>query len=273
MCLIALAYKITADLELLVLANRDEFTARPAAPLHIWPPSDSVEHGSLAAGQDLQAGGTWMGIARFDGSRRFAAVTNYRNPDQTPATLSRGALVSDFLAGSRQAPVFVDALSRTAMGYGGFNLLLLDHNGLYYCSNRWPRDDNTTGYQFHQRKLTGGIYVLSNHLLDSPWPKSLRLRGQLSQQLEQRKSAEAINPQTLLDLMLDTTQADTADLPVTGLSMDIEQQLSSVFIRLPGYGTRCSTLVSIADDPALPMLISERRFGPAGIEGSTTLNI
>ncbi|GAA3945361.1 NRDE family protein [Allohahella marinimesophila] len=271
MCLIALAYKATPDFELLALANRDEFYARPAAPLHLWEPSS--QHGPVVGGQDLQAGGTWMAVSRYDGVRRFAAVTNYRNPDQALAARSRGELVSDFLEGELNAADFAAGLGRTAMQYGGFNLLLQDDSGLHYCTNRWPRQGEPAGFQVHCRALEAGVYVLSNHLLDSPWPKSLRLRQQVDELLRGRSAGDALDSTAWLDLMLDRSQAADEALPLTGMPVEMERQLSSAFIALPGYGTRCSTLVSIGDSKAALMTVTERRFSQAGIEGETTLRL
>ena len=73
MCLIALAYDPLASNQLIVTANRDEFHARPTKGANFW-----ADQPSILAGRDLQGGGTWMGVDR---SGRFAALTNYTEPD------------------------------------------------------------------------------------------------------------------------------------------------------------------------------------------------
>ena len=129
MCLIVLAWQARADLALVVAANRDEWRERPAKPAHWWP-----DHPNLLAGRDLQAGGTWMGITR-DG--RFAAVTNFRDPSDKRATArSRGALVTQFLAGAEAPKAFLAGLGARAGEYNAFNLVLGDRESLWYFSSR-----------------------------------------------------------------------------------------------------------------------------------------
>ncbi|WP_416395717.1 NRDE family protein [Allohahella sp. A8] len=271
MCLIAVAYNATEDYELIALANRDEFYDRPAMPLHLWEPSALTRHGPVAGGQDLQAGGTWLAASRYHGTRRFAAVTNYRNPDQAIAAHSRGELVTNFLGGSLDAAAFAEALGDTAMQYGGFNLLLFDDSGLHYCTNRWPLDGEPAGFQAEHRVLDSGVYVLSNHLLDSPWPKSLQLRKQVNRLLTEHEPDDPIDPDCWLNLMLDPTQANDEALPVTGMPLEMERQLSSAFIALANYGTRCSTLVTIGHSTPASIEMHERRFGPNSRGEETTL--
>src|SRR3954470_1237003 len=70
MCLIVFGWKAHPDYPLIVAANRDEFHGRPAAAAAFWHDKPAI-----LAGRDLEAKGTWMGVAR---NGRFAAVTNYR---------------------------------------------------------------------------------------------------------------------------------------------------------------------------------------------------
>ena len=88
MCLILAAYHCHRDYPLIVAANRDEFYHRPAVAARFWP-----DQADLLAGKDLTAGGTWMGITR---KRRFAAVTNYRDPQQQPGELESVPTSSSF---------------------------------------------------------------------------------------------------------------------------------------------------------------------------------
>jgi uncharacterized protein with NRDE domain len=148
MCLIVLAWRLRPDLPLIVAANRDEFHARPAAPAAFWD-----DHPEILAGRDLEARGTWMGVAR---SGRFAAVTNYRGAQEARATESRGALVSRFLTNQAAPGEYVESL-KTSL-YSGFNLLATDGEELWWMSNR----DGAP------RNLAPGIYGLGNALLDSP---------------------------------------------------------------------------------------------------------
>ena len=148
MCLILLSWRAQPGHELVVAANRDEFHGRPAAPAAFW-----ADKPGILAGRDLEAKGTWMGVAR-DG--RFAAVTNYRGATEPRAAESRGALVTRFLEGTVPPGAYMKSVQ--ASRYSGFNLLLADHEELWWMSNR----DGAP------RRLEPGYYGLGNLLLDSP---------------------------------------------------------------------------------------------------------
>ena len=148
MCLILLGWKVHEDFALVVAANRDEFHARPAEPARFW--SDSPQ---ILAGRDLEAMGTWMGVAR---NGRFAAVTNYRGATEPKAAHSRGSLVVDFLNGSVSSDSFLNAVD--GKSFSGFNLLACDGSELWWMSNR----------NGAPRRLAPGGYGLGNLLLDSP---------------------------------------------------------------------------------------------------------
>lgn len=70
MCVLALAWKAHPQWRLVVAGNRDERHDRPAAGLRRWD-----EAAGVLAGQDLQSGGTWLGVSD---QARFAVVTNLR---------------------------------------------------------------------------------------------------------------------------------------------------------------------------------------------------
>lgn len=242
MCLILLAYRVHPAYELLVAANRDEFHDRPTAPLAFWD-----DHPNVLAGRDLQAGGTWMGITR---AGRFAALTNYRDPQHVrPGAPSRGQLVSAYLQGGEPASAYLENLLPRAAAYNGFNLLLGDETGLYYYSN----------YADGWRPLPPGIHGLSNHLLDTPWPKLARGRRVLRQALE--PTAEP-RPDALLAILTDRAPAPDAELPATGVPLEWERWLSPIFIDAPGYGTRSSTILMVGRDGRTRMI--ETTWADAG---------
>lgn len=231
MCLILFAYRIHPRYELLLAANRDEFYARPTAAMDYWQ-----EAPELLAGRDLQSGGTWFGITR---QRRLAAITNFREPDSVkPDAPSRGLLVCDYLLGQEPARDYLDHLLSRADDYNGFNLLLWDSEGLYYFSNR----DTTP------RALAPGYYGLSNHLLNTPWPKVQRGLKGLAELLEQNAEIE---PKRLLNLLQDQIPADDRELPQTGVSLEWERALSPLFIATPDYGTRSSTVLRVTKEQEL----------------------
>lgn len=221
MCLIVLAWQAHEDYPLIVAANRDEFLNRPAAPAHWW-----TDAGDILAGRDLEAGGTWMGLTR---SGRFAALTNYRDPSRhVTGAPSRGALVRMALERDAGAEATLQHLASDSAAYAAFNLLVGDGRSLGVL-------ESTTG---RVRMLEPGIYGLSNHLLDTPWPKLKKTREGLHALLPHLPDDDAV-----LALLRDGTPAPDPHLPDTGVSLEWERWLSPAFIRAPGYGTRCSSLV------------------------------
>lgn len=223
MCLIVVGWHAHPDYPLIVAANRDEFRARPAMPAHWWS-----EHPELLAGRDLEAGGTWMGLTR---GGRFAALTNYRDPSQRrPDAPSRGALVRDALLATDTAGATLDAVAARSADYAGFNLLVGD-------GERLGIHESMSGAV---RLLDAGIYGLSNHLLDTAWPKVERARAAFAAALPSLPDERA-----LLAALRDATMAPDPHLPATGVSLEWERLLSPAFIRAPGYGTRCSTLIRV----------------------------
>jgi len=225
MCLILFSYRRHPGYPFIFAANRDEFYARPTTPAAFWEDDPDV-----LAGRDLQGGGTWMGVTR---GGRFAALTNYRAPGQNrEGAPSRGALVAGFLQGRDGAAAFLERLSPDADRYNGFNLLVGDAEGLYYFSN----------FGGTPRSVPPGLYGLSNHLLDTPWPKVVRGKEALEAVLKNG----GLSPGGLLDLLNDTRQAPDEDLPETGVGLDLERLLSPLFITSPAYGTRSSSVMLLA---------------------------
>lgn len=227
MCLILLSWQTHADFPLVVAANRDEFYARPSAPAAFWP-----DHPAVLAGRDLSAGGTWLGITR---SGRFAALTNYRDPAQAePDRPSRGALVADFLTGSATPEAYLVHTRAYGRRCNGYNLLVGDlassDGELWWASN----------VSDEIRRLSPGIYGLSNHLLDTHWPKVGAGKTALTAAIADLPAETGLNA-----LLVNPTTYPDDHLPATGIPLEWERALSAAFIRVPGYGTRASTLVKV----------------------------
>jgi uncharacterized protein with NRDE domain len=223
MCLIAFAYKTHPRYSLVVAANRDEFYRRPTAPVDFWPECPCV-----LAGRDLEQGGTWLGVSR-DG--RFAALTNYRDPAANrPDARSRGELVRDYLCGSMSPQEYLERVKASGGDYNGFNLLVGDAGGLWYYSNR---TDVVAA-------VAPGVHGLSNHLLDTPWPKVAKAKAGLAACLAGPDDALATG---LFALLADAEPAPDGALPDTGVGLAWERTLSPVFIASADYGTRSSTVV------------------------------
>lgn len=228
MCLVALAWQVDPSSPLILLANRDEFFERPSAPLAEWESQTA-----MIAGRDLQAGGTWLGFNRQN--RRLAVVTNVRETKESAAgsLISRGSLVSDFLLGSAGAEPFARRLwSEGGQRYEGYNLLLFDGSDAFYVSNR-------AGVE----RLPAGVHGLSNAQLNTPWPKVDKVKSGLRLGIERGHSIGELE-----ELFRDTGRAEDFLLPHTGVPIEWERRLSSVFIDGdPSYGTRALTSVRVAD--------------------------
>jgi len=239
-CVLAFAWRQRTDYPIVIVGNRDEFHERPTAPVHWWS-----ECPDLLAGQDLLGGGTWMGLSR---SGRFGVVTNVRElPGAGPSEpRSRGGLVREFLT-SRLTPT---AWSATVDpdAYPGFNLIYGDLDGAHYLSNRDPAP----------REFAPGTYGLSNHLLDTPWPKLVKIRERIADCLR----SDTLRVPLMFEALADTGPAEDDALPETGLPVQWERRLSSVFIVGEDYGTRASTVMMIGSDGLA--LLEEHGFGRAG---------
>jgi uncharacterized protein with NRDE domain len=223
MCLILVVWRRHPQYPCLIAATRDEFHSRSAEPAHWWH-----DRPQILAGRDLVAGGTWLGLSR---TGRFAALTNYRSPQHRRTDVpSRGSLVTDALESQGTALDDLGGLQRVGPGYNGFNLIFSDGQSL--AVHESVRDVG--------RVLAPGIYGLSNHVLDTPWPKVERAKERLHALLDR-----TIDPSSVLELLRDDRPARDEDLPGTGMSLEWERLLSSAFIRGSDYGTRCSTIIRI----------------------------
>lgn len=190
------------------------------------------------AGRDLQAGGTWLGVR----GHRWAALTNFREPGArpSPGLRSRGELVTDFLAGQESPHECASRLAGAGEHYAGYNFLCGEGSDIYYQSNRTPGSV----------AVAAGYHGLSNALLDTPWPKVVRGRAALEGRSE---------PEELLEVLADAEPAPDAQLPDTGVGLDLERKLSPLFLNaVGGYGTRCSSVLRL--DSQGQWLFHERRF-------------
>lgn len=247
MCLILFAYKVHPNYPLIVASNRDEFYNRPTAPIHYWK-----DHPNILAGRDLKEMGTWMGIST---SGRFAALTNYRNPNENKnkrMAASRGEIVTSFLTDNESPASFIDSLKRNDNKYKGYNSLIGDLDSLWYYSNVTKKSE----------MVKPGIYGLSNHLLDTEWPKVVKGKTGFETCIQ-----EEINEDCLFQLLTNDEKAADHSLPQTGIPLEMERALSSLFIRLDEYGTRCSSILKI--DKYNQVSFIEKTYEP-GLKEATT---
>lgn len=240
MCLLALAWKAHPQTTLILAGNRDERHARVSAAADFWQDAPDI-----LAGRDLEAGGTWLGVTK---GHRYAVVTNYRegrNPAKAPH--SRGALTADFLKSKITPEAYLHQVQHQAGEYGGFSLVVGDRDSLWYFANRGGAAP---------APISPGVHALSNHLLDTPWPKVEHAKSELKRLLDTDSASE----EALFHMLADRKPADSG-LPDTGIGADLERRVSSVFVQDPIYGTRCSTLVLL---DAKELRFAERRFDAAG---------
>jgi uncharacterized protein with NRDE domain len=242
MCLILFAWQAHPAFPLVFAGNRDEAYERASAAADFWQDDPRVY-----GGRDLEKGGTWLGVAR---TGRFAAVTNYRNariPKGAPR--SRGELTAGFLRGNDDPENYVRQAVAAGAEYGGYSLLAGNRERLFWGSNRGG----------HVGEVRPGVHGLSNHLLDTPWPKVRSGRQRVTSLLDADESRLI---EGLFETLGDRTIAPDPDLPDTGVGLERERQLSCAFIAGEQYGTRVSTVVLISARGEV--VFSERAYGPLG---------
>ncbi len=242
MCLLLLALNAVPGRPWLLLGNRDEFHARPTAPAQEWSDAPGV-----FGGRDLKAGGSWLAVNR---NGRYAAVTNVRSPGAPAAPRSRGALIGEFVAGAEPPAVYAGTVARERAEYGPFNLVVGDACGACFVSSV----DGAV------RPLGDGVHAFSNGSPEDEWPKMRRLQANFSVLLKNG----GIEDSALLDLLYDDARPDDEDLPDTGIGLELERRLASIFV-MPmavhgdAYGTRASTLAYARAGGGF--VLRERRFG------------
>lgn len=225
MCLILIALKSHPVYKLIIAGNRDEFFERPTAQATFW--EDAPD---LLAGKDLRAGGTWFGITK---QGRIAAITDYRDPALLKSNApSRGELVRNFLLSRERPQAFINGIAQKAHEYNGFNLIVGGKDEYYWYSNLGGEP----------RCLEPGIYGLCNHLLDTPWPKVVRGRNAFQRILTEKQHP---SPEDFFSILSDRSTAADENLPETGVEIEWERMLSSIFVSSQDYGTRSSTLLLV----------------------------
>lgn len=242
MCLILLAWRAHPEYPLVFAANRDEAYERPSVAADFWQ-----DEPRIFGGRDLEKGGSWLGLTL---SGRIAAVTNFRDGvPRKDAPRSRGDLTAGFLRGTDDPRAYLERAMTAAGDYGGYTLIAGNLERLFWCSNR------AAGIG----EIPAGVHGLSNHLMDTPWPKvregKQRLAGLLGAD-EARLTTE------LFEILADRSPAPDAELPETGVGLQRERELSASFIAGDRYGTRASTVLLI--DRQREVVFIERAFGARG---------
>lgn len=233
MCLVVIAYRVHPEFPLVVVSNRDEFFERPTEPLHRWEVSPKI-----IGGKDLKAGGTWLGVSSLG---KLAFLTNVRNLKKLPhpKPKSRGGLVLEFLNSSKDlnSDKYREEVLRTAQDYEGFNLFVFDGEVASFVG----------GDPLESEILEPGFYAVSNANWNTEWPKTEKLKSSVKQTFDSIPKDShwiaTVSKEFFRFLADSELVKEDSLLPDTGLGMEKERYLSSIRIRVPGYGTRASTLV------------------------------
>lgn len=228
MCLISIAYQCHPKYKLILLANRDEFYQRPTKEAHWWD-----EDNTVFGGKDLQAGGSWLAVSK---NGKIGAITNFRNPSRIIKNkISRGQILGNYMLSDTSEKKYIDEISSLAESYEGYNLLFGNQDYLYHYSN--INQKVTT--------ISPGVHALSNHLLNTPWPKVEKAKKVMTELIEM---GNTLNVETAFTLFSDKQIAPDDQLPDTGIGLSYERYLSSIFIDIPQYGTRATTLLLIDNE-------------------------
>lgn len=245
MCLTVFAYKVYPEYPLIFATNRDEFYDRPASKATFW-----YDIPTVLAGRDLQASGTWMGITR---NHRFASITNYRDMnniiDDAP---SRGNIVVDYLSSDIYAQDYMNILKKKAGLYNGYNLIAGQVDDLWYYSNQ--KDEPV--------KIVPGFHSLSNAFLNTSWPKTRTALSDFKTVINNNSTDDSL----LFQLLQNQKRYPVEQLPSTGLSIDIERIVSSIFITSDEYGTRCSTVIYANPNTQTEFIEKTYKKGTAEVE-------
>ncbi len=240
-----IAHNYHPDYPLILASNRDEFYSRQTEPLAM-----RNEQAALY-GLDLEEGGTWLAASK---SGRIAALTNVREPARHSSdALSRGLLVKECVLSSRPLPEHLHDIMQQADRYNGFNLIAADDSGLYYCSNR------THAVQ----KLDRGLFGLSNHRLDTPWPKVTSAKKMFRNVLDSNKELDC---EKIFSILRTDECPPEHLMPDTGVGPTWERILAPIFIHSEIYGTRTSSLILIGNNGRLRFI--ERTHGLPGSSDS-----
>ena len=225
MCLIYCSINEHPKYKLIVAANRDEFYDRPTQQAHWW------DQPQILAGKDLKAHGTWMAVNKHG---KFAALTNYRDPAEfNIEKVSRGSIIVDYFT-TDDEHAFFENLKGNRTKYNGYNFIGYNQGKITYYSNRLTA---TT-------IVEKGSFALSNHLLDTPWPKVEKIKSRMNGVLQQK----TFDKERIFSILSDTHTAPDEQLPHTGVPRATEKMLSSVFIKSEKYGTRSSYVLRIDHD-------------------------
>eukprot|EP00041_Stephanoeca_diplocostata_P030246 m.909510 g.909510 ORF g.909510 m.909510 type:complete len:284 (+) comp23720_c0_seq18:295-1146(+) len=251
MCIIFFKWHPTAETgyKLILAANRDEYFSRPTKNAQFWIDTDASGNSvHIISGCDLQhvnvtRKGTWLGVS---GDGKVAGLTNYRCA-QKPLCSSRGLIPSNYLCSRDTTTVhaYADRLMSESGKYNGFNFIAFnlfesDHGSSVYMTNMEGKCPHPIP--------SGDVHAVTNKTLDDPWPKLVAGKAAFAAILDAGLS-ETDLVGALMDMLSCTKRYPAEMLPQTGMPIDIEVALSSIFVECEfdgqGYGTRAQTVILI----------------------------
>ncbi len=226
---------IKSEGSLVVAANRDELYARRATP-----PRRLDGEPVIAAGLDLEKGGSWMGA---NAAGLFVALTNQRqHGGADPRRASRGEVVLEALARTEVAAVDDLLASLDGRDYNGFNLLYGDAAHLrvaYARADRAPIEVEALG---------DGVWVLPNDRIGSPeFPKTRRAHALVAPHAEDDWPAlRAVLPEVLADHARPPLEAVPQPPAGSMFTREMLHAIQAICVHTPVYGTRSATLLELS---------------------------
>lgn len=220
MCTLIVLDRVVPGVPLVVASNRDEFYARPAAP----PTRVGPSNGRLAyvAPQDLEQGGTWMGL---NAAGVFVGLTNRATQEARDDRRSRGLLVLDALKRDTAEAIAADMREGLAGMYNPFHLLCADGRSAFLTVLREHGAESHT--------LEPGAHVVCNRDPDDPSSGKTRWI---------REAVGAI------DLSWPFARIFGALGDVLRSHPNTDRPLENPCVHTPAYGTRSSTIISLGEE-------------------------
>lgn len=222
MCTIILGFQVHPCYPLVVAANRDEATGRTALPPHLLS-----EHPWIFAGQDLLAGGTWLGMTPWG----VIGLTNYpTQPSSGSVFRSRGQLMLDLLRQSSLSSACEELLRQEATAYLAFNVFIADPAQLRVF---YLRDGI-----IHEESPGPGWHVLPNGRINERGNHKVIRARQLLHELEPDSVAGQPLVERLRTLLADDVLALLTPPQPAWLEPPGRRALSSLCVHTPAWGTQ-----------------------------------
>ena len=224
MCTLAVYFRVSPTFPVIVAANRDEFLARPAAA-----PGVIAHDPWVVAGQDLAAGGTWLGVNE---ERMVVGLLNRLNPaGPDPRRRSRGLLCLETLQTRDPAAALAHVRHQHPAHYNAFNLLVAGVDEAHVVTNDGRRITATA--------LEPGVHVLTNlDVNDATCPRI----AQSHRLFRAVPVSSGAPPETLLPRLRAILSDHIVPLDPRG-----EASAGTLCVHRGDYGTRSSSIIALAE--------------------------